>query len=184
MFRRRKKLSKHEKFTNWIWPKIGWKKYGHYILLRLERLGGTPHSISVGVACGVAISFTPFVGFHFILAGITAWLFRGNLLASALGTAAGNPWTFPFIWVSTLYTGRWFLGDGKGEPVAFLKVFEKSMHSLITFDFHAFGSEVWPIIFPMMVGSLPFYILIWLITYYLVKRALKKIGHAKKGIRI
>ena len=54
--------------------------------------------------------FTPFVGFHFVLAAITAWIVRGNILASAIGTAAGNPWTFPFIWVSVLYTGRKILG--------------------------------------------------------------------------
>ncbi|MFR8207121.1 MAG: DUF2062 domain-containing protein [Alphaproteobacteria bacterium] len=34
------------------------------------------------------------MGFHLLLAALTAWIIRGNILASALGTAAGNPWTF------------------------------------------------------------------------------------------
>ena len=91
MFRRRNKPSLTTRLRNMIWPEGGWKRYGQYILMRLNRLKGTPQEIAAGVACGVAISFTPFVGFHFVLAAITAWLVRGNILASALGTAAGNP---------------------------------------------------------------------------------------------
>lgn len=164
-----------------IWPEGGWQRYGKYLLLKLNRLKGTPKSIAAGVACGVAISFTPFVGFHFVLAAITAWIVRGNILASAIGTAAGNPWTFPFIWVSVLYTGRWFLGEGdNGAKVEFLKVFEKSFHALMTFDFRFFFSDIWPIVWPMMVGCIPFYIVSWGVSYYLVKKGLDKIAEARK----
>ena len=98
MFRRRKKLSVWEKLRNSIWPQGGWKRYSQYLMMRLHRLKGTPQSIAAGIACGVAISFTPFVGFHFVLAAITAFLLRGNILASALGTAAGNPlFGYPFF---------------------------------------------------------------------------------------
>lgn len=70
----------------------GWRRYEKRMLARLSRLGGTPYSIAAGVACGVAVSFTPFVGLHFVLAVATAWLVRGNVLAGMLGTAAGNPY--------------------------------------------------------------------------------------------
>jgi len=172
VFRRKKPEGLKEKITKWIWPKIGWKKYGKYVVLRLSRLGGSPYSIAAGAACGVAISFTPFVGFHFVLAAVTAWIVRGNILASALGTAAGNPWTFPFIWVSVLYSGRWMLGIHDDAKVAFMRIFEKSMHALMTFDFSLFINEVWPIIYPMMVGCIPFYIVSWAVSYYLIKKAL------------
>ena len=75
-------------------------KFGKKVLIRLKRLQGTPYSIATGFACGVAISFTPFIGFHMILAALTAWLIRGNIIASAIGTIVGNPWTFPFIWLA------------------------------------------------------------------------------------
>lgn len=180
MFGRRKPLNWRKRIQSWVWPHIGWGKYGKYLLLRLKRFGGSPRSIAAGVACGVAISFTPFVGFHFILAGSTAWLIRGNILASALGTAAGNPWTFPIIWVCVLYTGRWFLGSEQSMDISFTHVFESSMHSLITFDFSKFATDVWPIIFPMIIGCIPYYIVFWLITYFLVKRALEKINSVRK----
>ena len=32
---------------------------------------------------------------------------------------------------------------------------KKAMHALMTFDFSAFAGDVWPIIFPMMVGCVP-----------------------------
>ena len=180
MFRRRQKPALLKRLKSWVWPEGGWKRYGRYILLRLQRLKGTPREIAAGVACGVAISFTPFVGFHFVLAAITAWFVRGNILASAIGTAAGNPWTFPFIWISVLYTGRWFLGETQsGAKVEFLQVFEKSMHALMTFDFSLFFADIWPILWPMMVGCIPYYIVVWAVTYYLVKDMLEKIGSAR-----
>ena len=74
MFKRRNKQPFLQKIRNSLWPEGGWKRYGQYLMLRLNRLKGTPRSLAVGLACGVAISFTPFVGFHFLLAAITAFL--------------------------------------------------------------------------------------------------------------
>ena len=183
MFKRKKPLGWKEKLQNWVWPQIGWRKYGRYMALRLSRLGGSPRSIAAGVACGVAISFTPFVGFHFLLAAITAWIVRGNIVASALGTAAGNPWTFPFIWLSVLYSGRAMLGMHETAKVAFLPMFEKAMHAVMTLDFSLFAREVWPIFLPMLAGCIPFYIVSWLVSYYLVKQALVGIAEMRNNRR-
>lgn len=177
MFKRREKRSWTNRLRNMVWPEGGWSRARQYILLRLNRLKGTPREIAAGLACGVAISFTPFVGFHFVLAAITAWLVRGNILASALGTAAGNPWTFPFIWISVLYTGREILGMGDvpTTKIDFLHFFEKGMHALMTFDFSLFLRDIWPILWPMIVGCIPFYIVSWMISYYFFKKALERI---------
>lgn len=155
------------------------------MLLRLYRMNGSSRSIAAGLACGVAISFTPFVGLHFVLAALVAWLLKGNILASAIGTAAGNPWTFPFIWLATLYTGRELLGGMHGDAakVDFIKFFEQAMRALMTFDFSSFFHDVWPILWPMMVGSIPYYIVAWGVTYYLVKGALDNVG-AKRLLRM
>jgi len=176
------KRKKRKSLLNYIWPAGGWKRYGRYLLLRLNRLKGTPKEIAAGVACGVAVSFTPFIGFHMILAAVTAWLTRGNILASAIGTAAGNPWTFPFIWISVLYTGRLMLGMNAGaeEHVKFLPVFEGATRALMTFDFKLFVADVWPILWPMIVGCIPFYFASWFISYYLTKGALEKIEQKYK----
>ena len=165
------------KFYKWL-SKENWKRYGQYLMVRLYRMKGTPYSLAVGVACGVAISFTPFVGFHFLLAALTAFLLRGNILASALGTAAGNPWTFPFIWVSVLYTGRRILygTGGNEEKVDFIAFFEKLIDALRTLDFHLFFKDIWPILWPMMVGCIPYYVASWFITYWFVKRSLDRLS--------
>lgn len=185
MFKRRQKVSWFNKVKNGVFSIDSWKRYGQYLMLRLYRMKGTPYSLAVGVACGVAISFTPFVGFHFLLAGLTALILRGNILASALGTAAGNPWTFPFIWVSVLYTGRMMLyGKGGGEDnVDFVAFFEKLIEAVKDWDFHLFFDDIWPILWPMMVGCIPYYLASWIITYWLVKRALDKIA-MKYGTKV
>ena len=58
----------------------------------------SPHAIASGFACGSMVSFTPLLGFHFLLAIVFAYLIRGNFVAALLGTIVGNPITFPFIW--------------------------------------------------------------------------------------
>ena len=54
MFKRRVKVSLKERLLNLFWPRLGWKRYGQYIIARLDRLKGTPREIAAGVACGVA----------------------------------------------------------------------------------------------------------------------------------
>ena len=45
-----------------------------YYKLRLARLPGSNYAISSGFACGAMVSFTPLLGFHFVLAVIFAYL--------------------------------------------------------------------------------------------------------------
>ena len=154
------------------------------MLIQLKQLQGTPYSIAAGFACGVAISFTPFIGFHLILAAITAWIIRGNIVSSAIGTIVGNPWTFPFIWIAVLSTGRFFLGDiAPADHVNFLKTFESASKALFTFNFKNFGRDVWPIVFPMMIGCIPYYIVSWIVSFKLIKITLDKLA-ARRAKRL
>ena len=105
MFRRRKPLSVLKQLRAVIWPERGFRRLFSYLFQRIIRLPGTPASIASGFASGVAASFTPFLGLHFILAGALAMLFRGNVLASAIGTFFGNPWTFILIWLADYEVG-------------------------------------------------------------------------------
>ena len=105
MFRRRKPLSVLKQLRAVIWPNRGFRRLFSYLFQRIIRLPGTPASIASGFASGVAASFTPFLGLHFILAGTLAMLFRGNVLASAIGTFFGNPWTFILIWLADYEVG-------------------------------------------------------------------------------
>ena len=57
---------------------INRQSFQRYWRARFRRLKGTPNSIALGIACGVAVSFTPFVGAHLMLAMLVAWMMRGN----------------------------------------------------------------------------------------------------------
>ncbi len=153
-----------------------WQKYQQYLNERLANLQGTPYSIAAGVACGAAISFTPFVGAHLVLAMMTAWLIRANVVAAALGTAVGNPWTFPFIWPAVFYVGRKLLGmEGNTEKIIdFSDVFSKAYKALVNLDFSLFFNDIWPILKHMMVGCVPFYVIVWVGCYYILKPFLRQ----------
>ncbi len=180
MFKRRNPLNFIQKIKNLFWPSLSWNRYGKYLVLKLNRLGGDNYSISAGLACGVAISFTPFVGLHFLLAALTAIMIRGNILASAIGTAIGNPSTFPFIWIATLNLGKLFLGQAHTSDIPFLEVFQNAIKSFVTGDFSSFAQDVWPVMLPMLVGSIPFYIVSWVVSYYLARRALDEVKKLRK----
>ena len=175
MFRRRKQQPVHHKVGNLIWPRIGFRRSMTYVWHRVGRLHGTPHSIAGGFAAGAAISFTPFVGGHFVLAILFSWATRSNFVAGLLGTAVGNPWTFPFIWIWTYELGRRM---GAGNELAsapdFVGIFTDLpsvvVKALISFDLDsAYFENVWAVLWPMMVGSIPTFVLVWLACYLFLK---------------
>jgi hypothetical protein len=106
IFRRRDPVSFWRKARQWLSPRKGWQRGFQYLGRRVQRLPDSPHRIALGFACGVMASFTPFFGFHFMVAAAMAFAVRGNLLASAFGTFIGNPVTFPFIAGASLWLGK------------------------------------------------------------------------------
>jgi uncharacterized protein (DUF2062 family) len=110
MFRRRDPVPLKDRLREALSPRKGWRRGFEYLGRRMQRLPDSPHRIALGFACGVMASFTPFFGFHFIIAAAIALALRGNLLASAIGTFFGNPVTFPLIATSAMTMGRWMTG--------------------------------------------------------------------------
>lgn len=127
---------------------------------------GTAHAVAAGLASGAAMSMTPFIGFHFLLAALLAWALRGNLLASAIGTAVGNPWTFPLIWIWSYRLGCWILGRNPTED----PMQQRSMVEALQSPLEALT----PLLLPMMVGSLPAVIVVWFGIYWPVRGAIGK----------
>ncbi len=112
IFKRRDKPPLMERLREAVYPRKGLWRGMDYIRKRLHRLPDSPHRIALGFACGAAVSFTPFFGFHIVLAAALGWVLRGNILAAAFGTMVGNPLTFPFIAAFSLNTGWRILGTG------------------------------------------------------------------------
>ncbi|QRM54816.1 DUF2062 domain-containing protein [Sinorhizobium sp. BG8] len=147
LFRRRNPPTLRERLRALFWPRKGLVRPFRYIGKRILRLGASPHAVAVGVAAGVFSTFTPFVGLHIVIACAIAYALAGNLLASALTTALGNPITFPLIWLATFRVGDVVLGTGVsgGQSSADL------VHMLEHLEF----TELWqPVLKPMLVGTL------------------------------
>ncbi len=168
MFKRRIQKTLGDKILGFFWPTIGWRRAWAYIMLRLARLPGSAYSIAGGFACGAAMSFTPFVGLHFVLSAILAWSIRANIIASVIGTAVGNPWTFPFIWTWLYQTGTWMVSGERLEGAAkpdFSEIFGHMLQALVSWDAAYILETAPPVFWPMFVSSLPTTFVVWWVFY-------------------
>lgn len=152
MFRRRDPIPLWRRLRGWLWPDIGWRRLGIYLVKRVTRLPGTPHSIAAGLACGTALSFTPFIGLHAVLSVLLSFVVRGNYLAAVAGTFVGNPWTFPVIWVTTYQLGHFMLGSTPSRVAP-----EPELTSR--------WQEIRSLIWPMTLGGVPLGALAGLAVY-------------------
>ena len=183
MFRRRKPLSKINQMRSFLWPARGFRRLFSYLFQRIIRLPGTPTSIAVGFASGVAASFTPFLGFHFIIGGALAMLFRGNVLASAIGTFFGNPWTFILIWLADYEIGVSVIHSlGYGVDLRVLSIEELGEAMGRVMQFMSFsGTVAWvdlagdfeQVFTPMLIGGIVLGSIAWVVSFLLTFWAVK-----------
>jgi uncharacterized protein (DUF2062 family) len=122
VFKRRNPKTYWRSFVDFFYPKTGWRRALNYIGLRIKRIPDTPHKIALGFSCGVLVCFTPFFGLHFFMAAALAFLIRGNVLASLIGTFFGNPITFPIIGALSYRLGLTLLGNSPVTESAWNKV--------------------------------------------------------------
>jgi uncharacterized protein (DUF2062 family) len=157
-------------------------------------MSGTPHNIAAGFACGVAISFTPLVGFHILLGCLMALIVRGNFVAVAVGTLVGNPWTFPFMWLGGYELGKLLLGlDLAGaqpmpwriqDLVGYLgrAAQEASTDGFILMLQHL-AADLVVVAKPVLVGGLPLGIAFGLLTYFPLARGISAYQQARRRRR-
>lgn len=165
-FGRNEEKSKQEKLHGFFHPMGDYGRWMRFLRLKVQRLPGTPHAIAFGFACGVFASFTPLVGFHFITAGVLAWLLGGSILASAFGTAIGNPWTFPVIWLSSYRLGQLLLGrepEGKAPDASELGDIVGDADST------TFMESFTELVVPMFAGGVPLGLIAGLAAYIVLK---------------
>lgn len=177
LFKRRKQLSLVERLRNAIWPARSFERSFRYMILRLWRIKATPHSVAIGCAVGVFAIFTPFLGCQMLMAASLALLLRGSVMASAVGTCAGNPLTYPVIWGSTFAVGNLFLGDSANAEIGKLSTGAQALGASIreaSRDGVATAFQgLWPILKPMALGALPLGGLTAVLIYFIVRRLLQ-----------
>lgn len=153
-----------QKIGTSFWPKMGVKRLLQYYKHRMGRLPGTPQFIARGVATGIAISFTPLIGFHIIIGTVLCWVVRGSVVAMVLATLlAGNPWTLPLILVGIYELGHIMLKT------------EMTMNGDISaFSFSDLLQEPLQLFWPMMVGSIIPAVVSWILSFYFAKNIVQK----------
>lgn len=170
LFRRKNDLTFWEKIKNFIYPKKGLVRAYKYIFKRVTRIPDKSHAIAIGVACGVGVSMTPFVGFQLLLTALFAFILRGNIVAGLLATAIGNPITFPFIWIGSYKLGNLIIGQSalSGNKVHFIELFKDMKEAVVMLDFNLLMENVLPILIPMTIGGTIMAIISGFISYYLI----------------
>ena len=176
-FGRKKKKKLIISIYNFIKIFFAFSRTKKYISLSIKRIKGTPQALSLGLATGIAISFTPFIGLHALLAIFISWVIGGSMAAALIGTLFGNPWTFPFIWYFTFEIGQ-FINYGflSYEEEFSFKVIKKEISTLLAilkniiifaniFELEENVEKLKLIPF-MIVGSIPLVFISWILSYF------------------
>ena len=176
-FGRKKKKKLIISIYNFIKIFFAFSRTKKYISLSIKRIKGTPQALSLGLATGIAISFTPFIGLHALLAIFISWVIGGSMAAALIGTLFGNPWTFPFIWYFTFEIGQ-FINYGflSYEEEFSFKVIKKEVSTLLAivkniiifaniFELEENVTKLKLIPF-MVVGSIPLVFISWIFSYF------------------
>ena len=175
LFKRRETESLLERLRVHLWPRRSWSRSTRYVLYRLRRLSASPHAIALGFGAGAFAAVTPYIGTHMVMAALLAWAVGGSMVAALLGTFVGNPLTYPLLWFASYKVGNIMLGSEavKGRVDFSHGLFEPS------FD------QLWPILKPMTLGSIPLGLLVAACCYFLVKPMVEAYQHRRRrGLRL
>jgi uncharacterized protein (DUF2062 family) len=113
-------------------------------------------------------------------------MFRASVPAAVAGTFVGNPLSWPFIWVSTYFMGLHIVGlDGVFDPEAVQRnivllwgaLLERSPQLLDTTT-----ALLWPLLWPMLAGSVPLGLLTAAIVYY-ISRHVVRVWRGRMAVR-
>lgn len=170
LFRRREAESFLGRMRVHLWPRRSWSRSSRYVVYRLRRLSDSPHAVAIGFAAGVYSAVTPFLGTHMIMAALIAWAIGGSIVAALLGTFVGNPLTYPVFWYSTYEVGNLMLGGTVAKQRIDLSdgIFQSSLEQL------------WPILKPMSLGSIPVGLALAALSYVLVKPMVEAYQHRRR----
>ena len=193
VFKRRDRRPVWRILVEFFWPRGGWGRAARYVQYRLHRLPDSPETIARGIFAGVFTTFTPLYGLHFVVAAALAWLVRGNILASLLGTFFGNPLTYVPIGIVSLELGYFLLGIDRRSP----------HHASLLDKFAYAGQDLWhnvcavftgdpadwtnlriffhEVFYPYLIGGILPGIISGLVAYYLSVPVIRAYQNRRRG---
>ncbi len=174
MFLTRNKHSLYQKTKKLIVSKRGYKRPLAYMMWRLKRLPGTPVFIARGLAIGIAINFWPILFTHLIFGYLICRMLKGSVIAMAIGTLAGNPWTFAIVYPIMYKMGKILLGLNPIHSEQSLDSAEEVASRLWPIEsWHGFVVAVQEIFIPMVLGGFLLGLPITILTFYVTRNAVE-----------
>jgi uncharacterized protein (DUF2062 family) len=128
-----------------------------------------PEVVAASFAIGVAISFTPLIGLHWVIALLLAFALKLNKVDVLLGTLVVNPITLPAVGAVALPIGR-FLLQARREAIAHLpwhEMFRRSFWTAAGPTMRAVGAQI-------AVGMFALSLLAGALTYVVLLRLIRK----------
>jgi hypothetical protein len=183
LFQRRAPPRLVERLRVALWPRRSWLRSARYVWLRLGRLEANPHAVGLGLAAGAFAAFLPLIGLQMAIAGLIAWFGRASVAAALLGTFAGNPLTWPMIWLVSYKLGVALLGLGEAataaEIGAAISRLSEASGPTLPERIEASGAILGPVLIPLATGAVALGLTAALILYYIVRKA----AEARIGLR-
>lgn len=133
----------------------------------LLHIHDTPQRTAAAFALGVFFGFSPFLGFHTVLALAVAFIFNLNRVAVLVGVYSNLPWIIAAWYALTTAAGAWMLGT-RLPPRFGQRIAELFSLSLVDADFwRQMAHDLRPLFWPYFVGSLLGAIILCGMAYWL-----------------
>jgi uncharacterized protein len=162
------------------------EKFKRFTKARILHVSDSPHKISMGVAMGLFVAWTPTVGIHILLVLALCSLFKANKLAGLASIWVCNPFTFGLVYGPSYLVGSVVVGFWQGSEMLFRPEFDDILHKMgsigsIFTNFHraAFwqelfdiflkiGLELWVgcVIVGIVAAIAGYFASYWFITWY------------------
>src|SRR5664279_3288064 len=150
------------------------ERFKHWFL-HMVGSDSSPEVVAASFAIGVAISFTPLIGLHWIIALLLAVILKLNKVDVLLGTLVVNPITLPPVAALAIPIGRLLL-RARREAVAHLpwhEMFRRSFWTAAGPTMKAIGVQmaVGMFFLSVIVGAFTYVVLVNLIRRHRAKLA-------------
>jgi uncharacterized protein (DUF2062 family) len=125
----------------------------------------TPERTATAIGLGVAIGFSPFLGFHLLIGIVLAFFFNLNRVAVLAGVCVNLPWVMGAYYAATTALGTWILGTRIPPNLTRqLQLAWSLPHWGARVD--ALADLLQPLLWPFTLGSLIGGVLLGVVTYY------------------